>query len=179
MPDPLATLESADIVTGEPAPAYGLQRHVLGPMEVLAQSVSVIAPSTSPPLNVPLIFLLAGNGTWLAYALAMAAMMLIAFCIAGFARDSASPGSLYVYTKQTLPPVFAAVEAWALFFAYLVSGTATGAGFAYFTQQFLLDIGARGTHIPVALLGWICVAGGGWIACRNIKISAETMLWSR
>ena len=50
MPDPAALLE--DIVTGE-APAYGLRRHILSPLEVLAQSVSVIAPSSTPPITIP------------------------------------------------------------------------------------------------------------------------------
>src|SRR5579863_7542966 len=102
MPDPIATLEPMDIVTAEPSSTYGLRQHILSPLEVLAQSVSTIAPSTTPPMTIPLVFALAGEGAWLAYALAMSGMVLVAFCIAGFARDSASPGSLYVYTRETL-----------------------------------------------------------------------------
>ena len=111
MPDPIATLEPIDTITGQPTESYGLRRHILSPLEVLAQSVSTIAPSTTPPMTIPLVFALAGEGAWLAYAIAMAGMVLIAFCIAGFARDSASPGSLYVYTRDTLPPVFAVIPA--------------------------------------------------------------------
>src|SRR5882757_622467 len=101
-------MDSSGVVISEKAVAveastsYGLRRHVLSPLEVLAQSVSMIAPCTPPPLTIPLVFALAGNGTWLAYAFAMGAMTLMAFCIAAFARDSASPGSLYVYTRSTL-----------------------------------------------------------------------------
>ena len=46
---------------------YGLHKGVLGPMETLAQSVSAMAPSTSPSLTIPLVFALAGNGTWFVY----------------------------------------------------------------------------------------------------------------
>ncbi len=35
---------------------------------------------------------LAGNGTWLAYVLATIAVLLVALCIARFARYSSSPG---------------------------------------------------------------------------------------
>ena len=49
---------------------YGLRGDVLSPMETLAQSVSTIAPTTTPAATIPLVCALAGNGTWLAYALA-------------------------------------------------------------------------------------------------------------
>ena len=68
---------------------YGLHKGVLGPMETLAQSVSSMAPSTSPSLTIPLVFALAGNGTWLVYLLTTAAMLLVGFCISRFARMSA------------------------------------------------------------------------------------------
>ena len=76
-----------------PATDYGLRREILSPMETLAQSVSTIAPTTSPAATIPLVCALAGNGTWLAYALATAAVLLVALCIGRYARQSASPGS--------------------------------------------------------------------------------------
>ncbi len=170
MPDPAAILE--DVVTGE-AP-YGLRRGILSPAEVLAQSVSVIAPSTTPPITIPLVFALAGEGSWLAYAIAMGTMVLIAYSIAEFARDSASPGSLYVYTRETLPPVFAAAGAWALCFAYVVTAMSVTGGFVYFATPFL---GAFGTHLPVAVLAGVCLGVSAFVAYRDIKISVETMLW--
>jgi amino acid transporter len=162
-------MESVEAGTG-----YGLRQQILSPLEVLAQSVSVIAPSTTPPLTIPLVFALAGEGAWLAYALAMGAMVLIAFCIAEFARDSASPGSLYVYTRETLPPVFAAVGAWALFFAYVVTAASVTAGFIYFAYPFL---GAWGRHVPAAALAALCLGASAFIAYRDVKVSTQAMLW--
>jgi hypothetical protein len=52
---------------------YGLHAGVLGPIETLAQSVSTIAPSTSPALLIPVVFALAGNATWFVYLLSSAA----------------------------------------------------------------------------------------------------------
>ena len=60
------------------SPSYGLRQHVLSPLETLAQSVSLIAPSTTPTLTVPLVFALCGAGTGLAYLIATVAMVLVA-----------------------------------------------------------------------------------------------------
>ena len=87
-----------------PATEYGLRRAILSPLETLAQSVSTMAPTTTPAATIPLVCALAGNGTWLAYALATAAVLLVGLCISRYARRSASPGSLYTYASMTLPP---------------------------------------------------------------------------
>jgi len=60
---------------------YGLRRGILSPMETLAQSVSTMAPTTTPAATIPLVCALAGNGTWLAYVLATVAVLLVALCI--------------------------------------------------------------------------------------------------
>src|SRR5260370_20310053 len=93
---------------------YGLRRDALSPLETLAQSVSTIAATTTPAATIPLVCALAGNGTWLAYVLATAAILLVALCISQFARYSASPGSLYTYSSMVLPPWLAAIAAWSL-----------------------------------------------------------------
>lgn len=161
--------EKAAFVTA----SYGLRQNVLSPLETLAQSVSTMAPRTSPTLTIPLVFALAGNGTWLAYALAMAGVALMALCIAVFARDSASPGSLYVYTQSTLPP---ALAAWALFFAYVMTAASVIGGFVSYAYVFLARFGP---HVSAGLLAAVCAGGAVWIAWRDVKISTQTMLWIR
>src|SRR3984893_3872967 len=97
----------AEATQESPAMAgYGLRHGILSPMETLAQSVSTMAPTTTPAATIPLVCALAGNATWLAYALATAAVLLVALCIGRYARHSASPGSLYAYASMTLPPWF-------------------------------------------------------------------------
>ena len=95
-----------------PRESYGLHAGVLGPLETLAQSVSAMAPSTSPSLTIPLVFALAGNATWFVYLLATCATLLVGFCVSRFARLSASPGSLYTYAAETLPPAFGVSQKW-------------------------------------------------------------------
>ncbi len=89
---------------------YGLRHNILTPWETLAQSVAAIAPTTSPVLTIPLVFALAGNGTWAAYALATVQVTLIAVLIGALGRRSASPGSLYSYATDSLPPVVASIR---------------------------------------------------------------------
>ncbi len=154
---------------------YGLHAGVLGPVETLAQSVSATAPSTSASLTIPLVFAIAGNGTWLVYLLATAAILLIGFAISRFARTSASPGSLYSYAADTLPPAFGVIAGWGLLLAYIGTGASVAGGAMYYVsllaQQFL-----HWSPPPVFSLAVICAAAG-YIAYRDVKLSAEVMLW--
>ena len=154
---------------------YGLHKGVLGPMETLAQSVSAMAPSTSPSLTIPLVFALAGNGTWFVYMLTTVAMLLVGFCISRFARMSASPGSLYTYTADTLRPSLGAVAAWALLLAYVATGASVAGGALYYANVLLGQF-LSWTPPSLVTLALVFVLTGA-IAYRDVKLSAEMMLW--
>ncbi len=154
---------------------YGLHVGVLGPVETLAQSVSAIAPSTSPSLTIPLVYALAGNATWFVYLLATCAIFLVGFCVSRFAQLSASPGSLYTYTANTLPPIFGVTAAWALLLAYLATGASVAGGALYYgtllMQQFF-----HWAPPSILTLALVC-ALAGLVAYLDVKLSAELMLW--
>ncbi len=155
--------------------SYGLHAGVLGPLETLAQSVSAMAPSTSPSLTIPLVFALAGNATWFVYLLATGATLLVGFCVSRFARLSASPGSLYTYAAETLPAAFGVVAAWGLLLAYIATGASVAGGALYYagllSQQFF-------HWSPPALVTLVLVcAVAAYVAYRDVKLSAELMLW--
>ncbi len=158
-----------------PTTDYGLRREILSPLETLAQSVSTIAPTTTPAATIPLVCALAGNGTWLAYLLATAAVLLVALCIGRYARHSASPGSLYTYASTTLPPSLSATVAWSLLLAYVATGSSVIGGFYHYANVLLRD--ATG-HVYSAVLLSVLVTGVSiWIAYRDVEISARLMLW--
>jgi amino acid transporter len=144
-------------------------------METLAQSVSTMAPTTTPAATIPLVFALAGNGTWLAYVLATIAIFLVGLCIARFARHSASPGSLYMYATMTLPPWLSATVAWSLLLAYVATGSSVIGGFYHYANLLLQD--ATGHVISTALLALLVTGISIWIAYRDVQISARLMLW--
>ena len=167
---------SIQVVTPESsATNYGLRRGILSPMETLAQSVSTMAPTTTPAATIPLVCALAGNGTWLAYVLATVAIFLVALCIARFARHSASPGSLYTYASMTLPPWLSATVAWSLLLAYVATGSSVIGGFYHYANLLLRD--ATGHVFSAVLLSLLVTGASIWIAWRDVKISARLMLW--
>ena len=167
---------SVQVVTPESSAAdFGLRRGILSPMETLAQSVSTMAPTTTPAATIPLVCALAGNGTWLAYMLATVAIFLVALCIARFARHSASPGSLYTYASMTLPPWLSATVAWSLLLAYVATGSSVIGGFYHYANLLLRD--ATGHVLSAVLLSLLVTGASVWIAWRDVKISARLMLW--
>jgi amino acid transporter len=137
-----------------------------------------MAPSTSPSLTIPLVFALAGNATWFVYLMATGATLLVGFCVSRFARLSASPGSLYSYTASTLPPFFGVTAAWALLLAYRATGASVAGGALYYSgvlwQQFLPWMHWTPPALPMR--AFVCGIAG-WVAYRDVKLSAELMLW--
>jgi amino acid transporter len=160
---------------GAQSGGYGLRRDALSPMETLAQSVSTIAPTTTPAATIPLVCALAGNGTWLAYVLATAAILLVALCISRFARYSSSPGSLYTYASMILPPWLGAMAAWSLLLAYVATGSSVIGGFYHYANLLLHD--ATGRVASGVFLALLVTAISIGIAWRDVKISARLMLW--
>ena len=173
-------LSGATSTTGNLRPAgeaasYGLRAGALGAFETLAQSVSAMAPSTSASLTIPLVFALAGNATWFVYLLATGATLLVGFCVSRFARLSASPGSLYSYAASALPPAFGVAAAWGLLLAYLATGASVAGGALYYATVLCEQFFHR-APFPLVTLAMVCTVAGV-IAFRDVKLSAEVMLW--
>src|SRR6202140_4121796 len=158
-----------------PTTDYGLRHGILSPMETLAQSVSTMAPTTTPAATIPLVCALAGNATWLAYVLAPPALLLVALCIGRYARHSASPGSLYAYASVTLPLWLSATVAWSLLLAYVATGSSVIGGFYHYGNLLLRE--ATGHVYSAVLLATLVTSVSMWIAYRDVKISARLMLW--
>jgi len=142
--------------------------------EVLAQSIANIGPSATPAFVIPLVFASAGNGTWFAYLAAALGLTLVSLNINQFARRTASAGSLYVYIARGLGPVAGVISGWALVIAYLFTATAVVIGFANYGNVLLGTTNSLGVTVLLAAVG----AGlAWWVAYRDIKLSAELMLW--
>ncbi len=154
---------------------HGLHANVLGHFDSVAQSVSTMAPTASAAMTVPLVFSSAGNGTWVSYLLATLCTLVVGLCIARFARDSASPGSLYSYATSSLPPAAGSVAAWALLLAYVASGASVVGGFVHYASVVLNEF--AGFTVPDIPLGIACVLLSAWVAYRDVKASARMMLY--
>jgi amino acid transporter len=167
------TIETVPI-EASPA-ASGLRHNSLSPLETLSQSVSAIAPTTSPAFTIPLVFALCGNGTWLAYLIACGGTLLIALCIARFASDSASPGSLYKYATDSLPPMAGRATGWALLFAYVATGSSVVGGFINYARVLMPAV--AGHVVPGAVWALVAVVVATAIAYHDVQASAQLMLW--
>ena len=160
-------------VEHSPKPAGDLKKDSLSYPEVIAQSVSVIAPSTVPAAVLGLIFVSAHNGTWLSFVIATIGLLFVCFNINQFARRSASPGSLYTYIVKGLGPIAGVLSGWALLLGYMVTGMSTLCGFAIFGQILLAQIGIHSPIVPLFALGVIASCG---VAYKDVQLSAKMML---
>ena len=168
------SLRPADLVDLAAPVSQKLRRSCLSYSEILAQSVSVIAPSTVPAAVLGLIFAKAGNATWLSFLIGVFGLVLVSLNINQFARRSASPGSLYSYIVQGLGPTAGVLGGWSLLFGYMLTGMSTLCGFALVANVLLQQL--VGVQVPVVALFAVGVLGTFYIAFRDIQLSAKTML---
>ncbi|HET6332463.1 MAG TPA: hypothetical protein VFG30_04590, partial [Polyangiales bacterium] len=168
------SLRPADLVDLAAPVSQKLRRSCLSYSEILAQSVSVIAPSTVPAAVLGLIFAKAGNATWLSFLIGVFGLVLVSLNINQFARRSASPGSLYSYIVQGLGPTAGVLGGWSLLFGYMLTGMSTLCGFALVANVLLQQL--AGVQVPVVALFAVGVLGTFYIAFRDIQLSAKTML---
>jgi amino acid transporter len=154
-----------------------LKHGTLSLPEVLAQSVANMAPSAAMALLPLLVFAGAGNGTWLAFIIALLALLCVGYCAAQFARRINSAGSFYVWVSKALRPGFGHAAGWGLILGYLATGMATVYGFAIYGADLLTRLGAPGNNeaILVALFLVDALAAAA-VAIFDIGVSAKTSL---
>ncbi len=154
------------------SPTAHLKRS-LGFTGVLAQSLAGIAPTTTPTINIAIIFSTAGTGTWLAYLVATVAVLVIALNLNVFARSTASAGSLSEFVSLGLGQRGRTITAWALLLAYLSASIATLSACSGYLLSVLTAIDL---HLSPVLLGVVL----GLVCCtfsfREIQLSTKVML---
>ncbi|APM39046.1 APC family permease [Clostridium kluyveri] len=151
----------------------GLKSEYLSFIEILAQSVGSIAPTASLAFVIPLVYGTAGNGTWLAYAFALIAILFVAINLNQFTSRSASSGSLYMYIVSGLGPTVGFISGWALLLAYGLTTSAVLSGFINFANVLLQYLGI---NIPLVALGIVGAATAWYVAYKDIKLSAKLTL---
>lgn len=154
---------------------FGLKAGVLTQWETIAQSLSSIAPTATPAMVLPLVIAVSGRSSWIVYLLATVAALLVALHINVFARDSASPGSLYAFVRLELSPTVGAVAGWAVLIAYLGTAAAVTGGVVQYIQGLLGGIFLHPFAGALLVVGSVFVAG--FLAYRNVELSTRFMLW--
>ncbi|HZS61692.1 MAG TPA: APC family permease [Gemmatimonadaceae bacterium] len=162
-------------MTPEPAgrPTYGLRPDILSQWETLAQSLSSIAPTAAPAMIIPLVIAAAGRSAWVSFVVATIAMALVAAHVNVFARDSATPGSLYAFVRGEFGSGIALPAGWALLVAYIGTAAAVTGGIIQYAQNL---VGVTGTGIAILIIA-LSIGLSAMLAYRNVELSTRFMLW--
>jgi amino acid transporter len=160
----------------------GLARHSVNPFEVGAQSVANIAPSAVIAFGPAAMALSAGNGAWFSFLIATIITLVIAFCIAIFARQRAGVGSLYSLVHPVLGPSGSFVTGWALWVGVIgiASGSLAGAGFFLARTieaagRFVgLDVSALSSPGGQVVLDVLLILVAMRLTVASVRIAART-----
>jgi amino acid transporter len=149
----------------------GLERRVLGPIEIFGQAVGNTGMATVVAFTPVLVWASAGNGSWVSMLVAVLAMLGVGYCAAIFGRRVATSGSLYTYTAQALGKGAAYLCGWALLIAYF--GLAIS--IPPFGGEVLGEVFGQGDAAQIIIYALLTLASTG-MALRGVKISVTTAL---
>jgi amino acid transporter len=156
-----------------PAGTGGFHR-TLGLRDVIAQSLSVIAPAMSGAFLTYLASTKAGGATPLAFLLGTLAMLAVGGTVAMFARSLSSAGSMYTYITRGANRGLGFLGGWCYAAAFLVLGGAVLSGFGFFTASFVaLITGGDPAWYWFSLAGLVVIA---LMSMFDIQASTRTQL---
>ena len=168
-------MAQGDTLLGLPerSPVAGLRRRRLSFLEVLAQSVSALAPSAAMVVVPSIVLTESGAATLPAFVAATALVLLIGWCLTQFGRRMAAVGGTYSYTAKGLGPVGALVGGWSLLIGYAAVAMAALVGSALYLAGLL---GLAPSPLVVAGLGGALGVLAILCAVRGIQVSARIAL---
>jgi amino acid transporter len=149
-------------------------RKTLGLPDVIAQSLSVIAPAMSGAFLTYLASTKAGGATPLAYLLGTLAMLCVGGTVARFARSLSSAGSMYTYLTRGANRWVGFLGGWCYAAAFLMLGGAVLCGFGFFTASLVeLVSGAQVSWAWFSIVGIVIIAV---MSLFNVQASTRAQL---
>jgi amino acid transporter len=79
-------------------------KRCLGPVEVTAQAVATVGLTLTAVINIPEAARTAGHATWISYAIALLAILLVAETLVIFRRQPGSASGIAGYVEAGLGP---------------------------------------------------------------------------
>lgn len=151
-------------------------RRCLGALPTTGQALATVGLTITAVINIPAA-LTAGSGraTWLCYAIALVAMLLVVETLVLFRRQPARADGIAGYVNTGLGPRPSSLASWVLFFGY--GGLFVGC-LAFFAAYLASLLGVLGLPVPVLLLFGLGGALALQLARRDVPVSATTMLAS-
>jgi amino acid transporter len=148
-------------------------RRCLGPLAVTTQAVATIGLTLTAVINIPAAMRTAGRSTWLAYLLALAAIVLVSETLVLFRRVPSGPQGIAGYVAAGLGTRPSAVASWALVLGYGATFLACLTFLGADLTRLLLHLGLPATGTAGFLLGGLACYG---FARRDVQLSTTTML---
>ncbi|HSU79584.1 MAG TPA: APC family permease [Candidatus Angelobacter sp.] len=150
-----------------------LKKNHLSIIEVLALSVSIIAPTMAMAFNTAGAAGQAGTGIPLAFLVSTIAILLCGVSFVEFSKRISHSGSVYAYNSRGLGPRAGLISGWAILATYFCYMLDSAALFGSFLKVFL-------GHFSIGIPEWIAVLIGialVWIfALRDVKMSTRAAL---
>jgi amino acid transporter len=146
-----------------------LAANSLSTRDVIAISVTILAPGMAMLLNVPGVAVIAGTSTPLAFLLGGVACLALAVVVIGFTRRMAAAGYAYTYVSRSLGPTAGFLAGWMYTFGLICFVPMTMAAVAYLASD-LLGLGQR-WWFPLFLVGMAVL-----VALSVVRISVTSKL---
>ncbi|WTW93975.1 APC family permease [Streptomycetaceae bacterium NBC_01309] len=162
------------------SPLAGLDRRNLAAPQVWAQSVSAVAPSAAMATTPALVATAAGRDAVWAVGVAAVVALLVAYCVAQFARRMAAAGSLYTFTAKGLGPLPGVVCGAALLIGYAFLTMAALVGCAAYLHAFAVRAGWSSVPVAPTTAVLVVAATAAVVACvvRGVRLSSGVALAS-
>lgn len=158
------------------SPVAGLSRARLSFAQVLAQSVSAVAPSavmvTIPALVIPD----AGRASTLVFAAAALLMTMVGYCIGQFAQRMIAVSGLYSYVVKGLGAVPGVGAGWSSAIGYAAAAMASVLGAASYSTALLGRIGLTTGIATVAILSVLVGLVALFLMVRGVRFSTRITL---
>lgn len=150
-----------------------LRKNYLSLFEVLALSVSIIAPTMAMAFNTASAAGAAGAAIPLAFLVSTVAMLLVGVSFVEFSRRISHSGSVYAYNSRGLGAKAGFVSGWAIMLTYFCYATGCAALFGSFSNAFLSHFSL---HLPVWMLALFGIFIVWMFAFRDVKFSTRATL---
>jgi amino acid transporter len=147
-------------------------------IEVLAQSVSEIAPSAVVGAVVVLVVGASGPASWVTWLVGGAVLLLVAFVLTHLTSRYGSPGGLYTLVARAGGRPLGYFTAWMAVISYVGGAIAVVYQISEFATGFLNlpTIGLPYNALTTAVVALIGLTAGAWCSYSNAQASARTML---
>jgi amino acid transporter len=160
------------------SPLAGLRRRRLSFTEVIAQSISAVAPSAAS-ITIPAIVIShIGAAALFAFLLAAVVVTAVGYCVAQFATRMSSASGLYSFTSKALGPHAGFAAGWSLAIGYGAAAIASALATGIYAVSILTLAGVTTSisysYVAVTVLLVTLVAAV--LMARGIRLSSRISL---